>query len=112
MKPELQGKLMIAMLISIMAFGFGTGTVFITGMYQTLDPTTTPNNTTQQSDLPVIQNYNPNNNVNTNSSRTPSNPSTPSTPTNSSSGQSGGQSGGQSNQNNNPGSSNNTNTSN
>ncbi|HEY0196767.1 MAG TPA: hypothetical protein VGC02_04245 [Methanobacterium sp.] len=103
MKPELQGKLIVAMLVSIMAFGLGTGTVFVTGMYQTLDPTTTLN-TTQQSDFPVIQNNNPNNNMNTNTSRTPSNPSTPSTPTDSGNGQSGGQS----NQNNSPGTSNNT----
>lgn len=101
MKPETQGKLMVAMLVSLLAFGFGTGTILLTGQYQTSNPTTSFN-TTKQSDLPVIPNSNQNK-VDTTTPSTPStsnNPSTPSTPTDSDSGQS--------NQNNNPGSSNNT----
>jgi hypothetical protein len=31
MNPELQGKLMVAMLISILAFGMGTAAVLISG---------------------------------------------------------------------------------
>lgn len=55
MKPETQGKLMVAMTISILAFGLGTGTVLLTGHYQYLDTPTTLNNSTQ-SDFPVISN--------------------------------------------------------
>ncbi|MCE5214553.1 MAG: hypothetical protein LLF83_07540 [Methanobacterium sp.] len=54
MKPETQGKLMVAMLVSIMAFGFGTGTVMVTGHLNS-NPSITPN-TTQQSEFPTISN--------------------------------------------------------
>lgn len=103
MKPELQGKLMVAMLVSIIAFGFGTGTVLVTGQFPSLDP---PNmsNTTQNSDLPAIYDTNENSNIGTtDTGSTPETPTSPSTPT-------GGQSSGQDNQNDNPPSSNNTTT--
>jgi hypothetical protein len=32
MKPETKGKLMVAMVVSILAFGIGTGTVLVTGL--------------------------------------------------------------------------------
>jgi hypothetical protein len=54
MKPETQSKLMVAMLVSIMAFGFGTGTVMVTGHLNT-NPSITFNNT-QQSEFPIISN--------------------------------------------------------
>ncbi len=102
MKPELQGKLMVAMLVSVLAFGFGTGTILVTGQYQALNTTTFDTNTP---DLPPI--YTNTNNMNTGntsgSSNTPSTPSTPSTSDNPTGGQNGGQ-----NPSNNPPSSNNT----
>lgn len=104
MKAEIQGKLMVAMLVSIMAFGFGTGTVLVTGQFPSLD---SPNmfNTTQNSDLPAIYDSNQYSNTGTTDTSTPKTPTSPSTPT-------GGQSNSQDNQNNNPPSSNNTNTTN
>ncbi len=98
MKPEIQGKLMVAMVVSLMAFGFGTGTVLVTGQFPSLD---SPNtfNTTQNSDLPAIYDSNQYSNTDT------STPETPTSPT-------GGQSNSQDNQNDNPPSSNNTNTTN
>ncbi len=98
MKQEIQGKLMVAMLVSIMAFGLGTGTVLVTGQFPSLDSQNTFN-TTQNSDLPAI--YDSNQYSNTGTTDT----STPETPT-------GGQSNSQDNQNDNPPSSNNTNTTN
>ena len=52
MNPETQGKLMVAMVISILAFGTGTGTVLVTGL--TNNQTTLNLNTTKQSEFPVI----------------------------------------------------------
>ena len=72
MKPETQGKLMVAMVVSILAFGFGTVAVLLTGQYQTLDSTTTLN-TTKQSDLPPITNTNQNNQNTSTSQNSPSN---------------------------------------
>ncbi len=57
MKPETQGKLMVAMLISILAFGLGTVVVLLTGQYNHLDSTITFN-TTKQSEMPIIPNTN------------------------------------------------------
>ena len=65
MKPEIQGKLMVAMLISIIAFGFGTGTVMLTGHLNT-NPSITFN-TTQQSEFPIISNSSENNDNSTTS---------------------------------------------
>ena len=55
MKPEIQGKLMVAMVVSVLAFGFGTGTVLVAGHYQINN---TPNtlNTTQPGDFPYLTN--------------------------------------------------------
>ncbi|HOI71149.1 MAG TPA: hypothetical protein PLC38_02560 [Methanobacterium sp.] len=99
MKPEVQGKLMVAMLVSVVAFGFGTGTVLITGTLPAMN-STNMFNTSQNSDLPVIYDTNQNNMDTTDSPGTQETP-TPGTPT-------GGSSTGGSNQNNNPPSSNNT----
>lgn len=85
MNPETQGKLMVAMIISVLAFGFGTTAVLLTGHYQNINTVSTLN-TTQQSDFPVVPNnqnslntstqsssqqnnnsYNPNNNKNNSS---------------------------------------------
>lgn len=52
MNPETQGKLMVAMVISILAFGTGTGTVLVTGL--TNNQTSLNFNTTKQSEFPVI----------------------------------------------------------
>jgi len=100
MKAEIQGKLMVAMLVSIMAFGFGTGTILVTGQFPSLD---SPNmfNTTQNSDLPAIYDSNQYSNTSTTDTSTPETPTSPSTPT-------GGQSNSQDNGNDNPPSSNNT----
>ena len=80
MKAEIQGKLMVAMLVSIMAFGFGTGTVLVTGQFPSLD---SPNmfNTTQNSDLPAIYDSNQYSNTGTTDTSTPETPTSPSTPT-------------------------------
>ena len=55
MKPETQGKLMVGMVISILAFGLGTATILVTGNLPTLNTTTTLNNTTN-SDFPIVSN--------------------------------------------------------
>jgi len=60
MNPETQGKLMVAMLISILAFGTGTGTVLITGLNHNQNSLNTLN-TTKQSEFPIIYNTNQNN---------------------------------------------------
>ncbi len=39
MKPEVQGKLMVAMLVSVAAFDSGTGTVLITGTLPAMNST-------------------------------------------------------------------------
>jgi hypothetical protein len=101
MKPEIQGRLMVAMFVSIIAFGFGTGTILITGQLPNLDSTNMFNNT-QNSDLPVIYDTNQNN---MDTSDTPSTPDTPSTTPSTTTD---GQTGGQDNQNDNPTSANNT----
>jgi hypothetical protein len=77
MKPETQGKLMVAMLVSILAFGLGTATVLVAGHLQTNQSTNL--NTTPQSDFPIIPNTRENNtnNLSTNSaSNGVNNPST------------------------------------
>ena len=80
MKPETKGKLMVAMVVSILAFGIGTGTVLVTGLYLNMSNpfNMTLNNTTNQTNLtnvnPSIQaNNNNNNNVNTTPSTSSSN---------------------------------------
>lgn len=55
MKAETQGKLMVAMVISLLAFGFGTGTILVTGHYQDKNSSTTLN-VTKQGDFPYITN--------------------------------------------------------
>ena len=59
MNPETQGKLMVAMLVSILAFGTGTGTVLVTGLNHNQNALNFINNT-KQSELPVIPNMNQN----------------------------------------------------
>lgn len=44
-------------MVSILAFGFGTGTILVTGHYQT-NSTNTTLNTTKQSEFPTISNQN------------------------------------------------------
>ena len=76
MKPETQGKLMVAMVVSILAFGIGTGTVLVTGLYlnmsnpfnMTLNQTNLTNQTNQT--IPSVQT---NNNINTAPSTSSSN---------------------------------------
>jgi hypothetical protein len=70
MNPELQGKLMVAMLISILAFGMGTAAVLISGQYKNINTISTMN-TTKQSDFPVVPSSTQNN-LNSSSSQ-PSN---------------------------------------
>ncbi len=95
---------MVAMVISILAFGLGTGTVLVTGQFQTLNPLTTLNDT-QNSDLPVIYDQNANNRNTqqspssssdddstspsnpSNSNNNPNTPSNPSSPKNNGTGQ-------------------------
>ena len=79
-KPETKGKLMVVMIVSILAFGIGTGTVMVTGLYLNMSNpfNMTLNNTTNQTNLtnvnPSIQaNNNNNNNVNTTPSTSSSN---------------------------------------
>ncbi|MGO9388428.1 MAG: hypothetical protein ACLPWD_10375 [Methanobacterium sp.] len=75
-KPETKGKLMVVMIVSILAFGIGTGTVMVTGLYLNMtNPfNMTLNNTTNQTN---ITNVNPsiqtNNNINTTPSTSSSN---------------------------------------
>lgn len=106
MRPETQGKMMVAMVVSLIAFGLGTGTVLVTGQFNNLTPALTFNST-PQGDLPVVYNQG-SNGLNSGSSPTVNNPSTPSTSSSGGSSSSGSStSGGQSNQNN-PSSGNNT----
>ena len=103
MKPEIQGKLIVAMLVSVVAFGFGTGIVLITGTLPAMN-STNMFNTSQNSDLPVIYNTNQNNMNTTYSNGTQETPDTPS------GGSSTGEQSGGSNQNNpNPSTNNTTN---
>lgn len=79
MKPETEGKLMVAMLISILAFGFGTGAVMVTGHLESNSPITL--NTSTPADFPVISNSYKNNDNSTSTSYSPdysqnNNPST------------------------------------
>lgn len=55
MKAETQGKLMVAMVISLLAFGFGTGTILVTCHYQDNNSSNTIN-VTKQGDFPYITN--------------------------------------------------------
>ena len=100
MNPETQGKLMVAMLISILAFGLGTGTVLVTGLNNNQNTLNTMN-TTKQSELPII--FNTNQIDNLNSSNNQNTAQNDETPTGGNSEQNNGQS-----TNNNPPSNNNT----
>lgn len=71
MKPDTQGKLMVAMMVSILAFGFGTGTVLVTGHLETNSSITL--NTTTPGDFPVISNSRQNNDYDTSTSNYPNN---------------------------------------
>lgn len=91
MKPETRGKMMVAMLVSLLAFGCGTGTVLITGSFQPFNSTSTVNTTAP--DLPPV--YTNQNSIDTDSS--PSTDNKPSSTSGQTGGQSNGQTGGQSN---------------
>jgi hypothetical protein len=57
MKAETQGKLMVAMMVSILAFGSATGTALLMGYYQNPDQIL---NLTKPGEFPYIQIIRPN----------------------------------------------------
>lgn len=104
MRPETQGKIMVAMVVSIVAFGLGTGAILVSGQFNSMNPALTFNST-PQGDLPVIYDTSKSD-TNSGKTSTVTNPSTSTSGSSSSSGSS--TSGGQSNQNTNTSSSNST----
>jgi hypothetical protein len=79
MKQEAKGKIFVGMIISIVAFGFATGTGFILGA----NPLNSSGvlNLTQQSQFPAIPASTHNNVTTTQNSQSSSNQSTTVTPT-------------------------------
>lgn len=77
MREELKGKAAVALVISLIAFGFGTGASMFTGF--NLENTEYPGlNISTPSDLPVV--YNVKNTTNPNTTNTQTIVQTPSTP--------------------------------
>jgi len=77
MREELKGKAAVALVISLIAFGFGTGASMFTGF--NLKNTEYPGlNISTPSDLPVV--YNVKNTTNPNTTNTQTTVQTPSTP--------------------------------
>lgn len=77
MKEELKGKAAVALLISLIAFGFGTGASMFTGF--NLKNTEYPGlNISTPSDLPIV--YNVKNTTNPNTTNTQTTVQTPTTP--------------------------------
>ena len=79
MREELKGKAAVALVISLIAFGFGTGASLFTGF--NLKNTEYPGlNISTPSDLPIVYNVKNTTNPNTTNTQTtvqtPSNPST------------------------------------
>jgi len=77
MREELKGKAVVALVISLIAFGFGTGASMLTGF--NLKNTEYPGlNISTPSDLPIV--YNVKNTTDPNTTNTQTTVQTPSTP--------------------------------
>jgi hypothetical protein len=71
MNPEIKGKAAVAIVISLIAFGFGTGASMLTD-FSFYSPNNSSFSIKQPGDLPIVYNVKNTSNVNT----TTSNPST------------------------------------
>jgi hypothetical protein len=76
MKPKTKGRVAVGLIISIIAFGLGTGTAMFSGYYK-YQTNLDINNTTQPGELPpIFTTTNPLNSSQNNPSEVQSNPST------------------------------------
>lgn len=73
MNPEIKGKFVVALIVSLIAFGFGTGASMFTD-FKFYTPNSSNYTIKQPSDLPVV--YNVKNNTQTNTTPTNTQPST------------------------------------